>query len=80
MNEERLTIEVQAYTDNPDLLHELFRSIVAEGLSQYDQYGDLEPFERLSIHVERQGKRYKLLEYQKREANEPVQQLLMPGI
>lgn len=81
MTEERLTIAVVALTDTPDLLHELFRSIVAEGLAQYAEYGDLEPFKRLTVHVTTpHDETYKLVEYREHESNDPSEQLAMPGL
>ncbi len=81
MIEERLTIAITALTDNPDLLHELFRSIVVEGLAQYAEYGDLEPFKRLTVHVTTpHDEMYKLVEYRAHETNEPSEQLVMPGL
>ncbi len=76
-----LTIRVEALTDNPDLLHELFRSIVAEGLAQYSAYGDLEPFKRITIHVTTpDNESYKLVDYRAHETNDPSEQLAMPGL
>jgi len=81
MIEERLTIAVATLTDTPDLLHELFRSIVAEGLAQYAEYGDLEPFKRLTVHVTTpHDETYKLVEYRAHETNDPSEQLAMPGL
>ncbi len=81
MIEECLTIAVATLTDTPDLLHELFRSIVAEGLAQYAEYGDLEPFKRLTVHVTTpHDETYKLVEYRAHETNDPSEQLAMPGL
>ncbi len=81
MIEERLTIAIAALTDAPDLLHELFRSIIAEGLAQYAEYGDLAHFSRLTVHITTPSEEtYKLLEYRAHETNEPSEQLVMPGL
>ncbi len=65
MNEHAITIEVVALTDNPALLHELLRSIISEGLAQYSEYGDLEPFKRLTVHITTpHGEMYKLVSYE----------------
>jgi hypothetical protein len=81
MEEYRATIEVTALTACPDLLHELFRSIVAEGLAQYHEWGELDPFQRLTVHVTSpHGERYTLIEYRIREENTPSEQLTMPGM
>ncbi len=46
-----LPIEVTAVVEDPDLLGAIVRGILAEGLAQYHEYGDLAPFARLAVHL-----------------------------
>lgn len=93
MTDFRLMIEVEAATDNPELLEEIIWAVVSEGLAQYKEYGELEQFARLRVRQSpayaaeetvdprytRFGERWRRLEHRRRETSEPSAQLALFG-
>ena len=49
MNLYLITIEVESLTDRPDLLEAIVYACVTEGLAQYHEHGDLDPFATLRV-------------------------------
>lgn len=46
-----LAVEITGVVEDPDLLDAIVRSVLTEGLAQYREYGDLDPFARLTVHL-----------------------------
>ncbi len=44
-----ITLDIEAYTDRPDLLEAIMANVATEGLEQYHQLGELEPFDTLRV-------------------------------
>lgn len=46
-----LAVEITGVVEDPDLLDAIVRSVLTEGLAQYREYGDLDPFAGLTVHL-----------------------------